>query len=593
MQEGNRRKKIYRYLGWSLFASILLVIIGFCLYGSAGRDDAHITYWPAYTLAHMGKIINYNGEVVEQSSSLLQVVLLASFHVASGVDIVTLGRLVSILFGVLSLLLTYILASRFHTKAGPAAALATSLCGSFVYWSFGGLETTLTAFCTLWLLLKFDDILNSQPVSYFEWGHVSIATLAFITVRPEMPIVLGCIVLGTATILFWKSLWAQVKGKLLFLTMLVILIVLSLFSVRYFTFGHFFPLPVSAKSSSFSAEQATNGLRYIYGLLRSPSGLETGITPIGLFGITAFFCSLFHAYRNIFQYREDTQSLVFTLSICFSLSYISFIVLSGGDWMEAGRFIVPMVPIASVFVVSTIYIYFMSWSKYIVLFGIFMLTLSTNVNIVENQSTGVSNLHRESYRKDLKNALTNRKIPYDTYSWFEKYNKVHARDLVSIQKLSSIIRSHSKSDGLNILSGQMGIVMYHLNKKYRENIEVIDNYNLTTNKISKCAPEDVNVGRSGSHVRILEIINNIGYYEDRCNIDKPDIIYHLQGEYDELLRDRGYIDIYRQEGYMSLEHEYMEGSTVTSDQFIMISKSLYKQIGDVKNDNIVYLYQDK
>ena len=70
--------------------SVFLVAVGLRYFVSTGRDDSHITYWPAYTLAHFGDILNYNGERVEQSSSLLHVLVLATFHKLTGVDVVTL-----------------------------------------------------------------------------------------------------------------------------------------------------------------------------------------------------------------------------------------------------------------------------------------------------------------------------------------------------------------------------------------------------------------------------------------------------------------------------------------------------------------------
>ncbi len=118
-------------------------------------------------------------------------VLLAVGHVNSGVDIVTLRRLSSIVFGAASLPLTYVLARRVHPRAGALATLATALCGSFVYWAFGGLETTLASVCVLWALIAVDNVLRAEVASYLDRAHTAVSVLAVITVRPEMQIVLG------------------------------------------------------------------------------------------------------------------------------------------------------------------------------------------------------------------------------------------------------------------------------------------------------------------------------------------------------------------------------------------------------------------
>ncbi|HNL92071.1 MAG TPA: hypothetical protein PKH01_04140, partial [Pseudomonadales bacterium] len=55
---------------------LLLLLGGFFLGFSGGVDDAHITYWAAESLVRNGEILNYNLDRVEQSSSLLQVLVL-------------------------------------------------------------------------------------------------------------------------------------------------------------------------------------------------------------------------------------------------------------------------------------------------------------------------------------------------------------------------------------------------------------------------------------------------------------------------------------------------------------------------------------
>jgi len=77
-------------------AITLFLSQGLFLFSSAGRDDVHITYWAAETLVQTGKILNLNMEFVEQSTSLLHVVLLSILHILFGTDLPTLGALFSI-----------------------------------------------------------------------------------------------------------------------------------------------------------------------------------------------------------------------------------------------------------------------------------------------------------------------------------------------------------------------------------------------------------------------------------------------------------------------------------------------------------------
>lgn len=64
---------------------------------ASGNDDSHITFFAAHQLARDGSIANYNAERVEQSSSLLLVLLLAAVQRVTGVAPPVAAYAVSIL----------------------------------------------------------------------------------------------------------------------------------------------------------------------------------------------------------------------------------------------------------------------------------------------------------------------------------------------------------------------------------------------------------------------------------------------------------------------------------------------------------------
>src|SRR4030095_14488111 len=72
-----------------------------------------------YTLSHYGQMLNYNGERVEQSSSLFQVVLLAALHAVTGLNLLTLAKVASIGAGIASLVALSTLVARVATRAAP------------------------------------------------------------------------------------------------------------------------------------------------------------------------------------------------------------------------------------------------------------------------------------------------------------------------------------------------------------------------------------------------------------------------------------------------------------------------------------------
>src|SRR5204862_487427 len=73
-----RKRNNRQRAGITAAAMGVFLIIGFLFLRSTGQDDAYISYWPAHTLAHYGRIINYTGEAVEQSSSMLWVLVLGA-----------------------------------------------------------------------------------------------------------------------------------------------------------------------------------------------------------------------------------------------------------------------------------------------------------------------------------------------------------------------------------------------------------------------------------------------------------------------------------------------------------------------------------
>src|SRR5258708_5379819 len=106
------RQSDVRRAWWVGAAIAVFVLVGILLFRSTGQDDAYITYWPAHTLAHYGRIINYSGEAVEQSSSLLWVLLLGACAFVTRAPVTLLGPLLSIAGGALAVVMASRLATR-------------------------------------------------------------------------------------------------------------------------------------------------------------------------------------------------------------------------------------------------------------------------------------------------------------------------------------------------------------------------------------------------------------------------------------------------------------------------------------------------
>ena len=84
-----------------------LLGLSIALFPSAGRDDAYITYWAAHTLREFGEIANINGAHIEQSTSLLHVLVLGVLSFVTKLSVPEIGPPMSVVFGIVTVIYTY------------------------------------------------------------------------------------------------------------------------------------------------------------------------------------------------------------------------------------------------------------------------------------------------------------------------------------------------------------------------------------------------------------------------------------------------------------------------------------------------------
>ncbi|MEI6808941.1 MAG: hypothetical protein WCN95_09465, partial [bacterium] len=324
------------------------MLIGLLLFPSAGRDDTHITCWSAYSLAHSGEMVNYNGERVEQSSSLLQVLLLALLTLVTGLDTVSLSRAVSVLFGIGSVIAVFVLVKRSaEPTASLSAAIFTALSVYFLYWSFGGLETTMVCFTGICVIISVADYLGDHTVN--SPLIPSFAILMLLLTRPEAPMLLEGMLACTLILIrlkaeFSKKAMATRKAftaKLLVLMGICAALTCAIIVFRLWYFEAVFPQPVRAKCASLSLSTIQNGFTY---LSISLFGNNQAMSALVFITIAAVFVII------LTELASKELNLYKLLSVVYCAAYLAFTILSGGDWMEGGRFLVFFLPVAMTFI---------------------------------------------------------------------------------------------------------------------------------------------------------------------------------------------------------------------------------------------------
>ncbi len=542
--------------------ALLLLTSGAVLFSSSGRDDAHITYWAAYAISHFGKIVNYSGEFVEQSSSLLQVLFLATINRLTGFNIVTLGKLSSIIFGSAILPLTYFLTRETkNARIGIYATLIICLSTPLVYWSFSGMESTLTALILLLTIFFLGKILSQKrSVGNLIWAFFWIFLLEIS--RPEMPVlVISALSSLSIFLLSFRSRREKfsIAGTAALLTVIAAAGFGLLAGFRWWYFHSFFPQPVIAKSSHIQLETIRQGINYFTNFLSNPGNFILAVLAAVGMGLTIFGF-----------FRRDILNITLLLAGVILAGYTAFIIVSGGDWMEGGRFFVPIIPLAGIFAAMTLERFLKEKRLALLAIGAVMLiqfigliqfshTFSTGVSLGTKTDLNVNNL--------------------DKFSTFELHNQVNLRDIplyTFLDKTTQAIIA-AKKDKVILLSGQMGFVPYHLAQKYFGQIMIIDRRGLADRRVTDCELT-TNIPRSATGIKFTYafFFDHLSDFES-CQIPAPDIIFDI-GSLKAAELSNDYVIAYQQQGQVNFQTLWQQ-APLDASAFIIVRREYMKTLG--------------
>ncbi len=598
-----------------LLPPCLLIGLGLILFVSSGYDDSFITYWPVHSLVNHGAILNYNGEYIEQSSSLLHVLILSFAHGLTGINIVILGKFSSILAGAWCVIAIYRLAATVNQTIALPSALLTATSTYIIYWSYGGLETTIATLIVIWLIQICGDYLHNNRDT--AWWKIIAITFAFLLVRPEMPIVFACIMFAIMIFTYFKMGYSLYLKKIGILISIGVITTFIIMTFRLIYFDSIFPQPVYAKGKvgSFFKPVSMEEVMFLRSVLLS-DGIQSFIkytrrvfVPVGKWKYSYkylillfpnFYMAVFMlgSLRYALWVEEKGKSLNFYMlfSIFFILAYSAFNFLVGGDWMEGGRLLVPMLPIFLMCLSYALNQWISNpWIFYGMICIFVLMQIYHLVQFTEEYSLGVPAWSRlramdkiVEYHDDF------------SYTQFEYYNRDHARDIPTIHHLNDIvntIKTHKK-DKVIIMSGQMGMIPFYITQHHFGHILFVDNNSLITRNMTHCS-FDI----QSSNMRQLQITYK--YYfehakilEEVCHIPKPDIIFDLNwlmrrskkiSFYSLEEKKMWYHDnfhnyklVYLQTGDMFIDSQWLLGDAKMADQFILVSNDWLKYL-DVAN----------
>lgn len=444
----------------AVFLAVVAVLaFAVLLLGYTGRDDSHITYFVSQSLADGRGLINYNGDRVEQSSSLAFSLVLGAGAWLSGLSAATLGPVLSFVFLVLSLAVAAVIVR--ETSFSPLAVLGVVTMPS-VYWSLSGMENSL--YLLLFLMLCLGIVLSPDPgedaprARVLSPALIASTSAALALTRPEY-----ILVIAFAVCLFTFAGWQDIRRHAALSVLIVGGAALGI-AARLVAGLDLFPNTVYGKASDPElAADIRDGLDY---LARTAREVPVSVL-LAIFGFVAGL--RFHA--TLAASAEKT-AIKFLLAVAVAIG--AFAVATGGDWMEAGRFVSVSVAVATFAGLASVAAGRVVLS---VLFTILMLVDASRV--ATRAFGGLPFLRTYSY-----SAQAFQPSP------LEARNVIHARDIGFIDRTLPVLRDAAETDGpLTVASIQAGMVAHYLALEMGEDFRFVDLFGLATRHVHPCRGE--------------------------------------------------------------------------------------------------------
>ena len=297
-----------------LFALLAIFVVHSILLDFT-QDDAFISFRYVKNFVNGEGLVFNPGERVEGYTNFFWILLL-SFFVKLGFDVIITSKILGLLGGASIIVLTYLFSCRYIKEKywylrfiAPAFLVSNS---AFAYWSISGLETS---FFALMVLLSFWVYLYRKKLTIV---FLVLSSL----IRPE-----GILIF--LIFLFYKLFMEKdsLKECGIYLAGFTLLL-LPHFVFRYFYYHDLLPNPFYAKVG-LSWESIQDGIKYFWLFLRH----------YGFWGI--LYLIPVYLYK-----RSDNQLRLFALII---FVYTLYIIGVGGDVLKLHRFFVPLLPLIYLF----------------------------------------------------------------------------------------------------------------------------------------------------------------------------------------------------------------------------------------------------
>ncbi|MFO0588794.1 MAG: hypothetical protein U0441_14685 [Polyangiaceae bacterium] len=310
---------------------MVLLAIGMWRVRAYTVDDAYISFRYARNLANgLGLVFNA-GERIEGYTNFLFTCLLA-LGMKCGVDPERAAKILGAASALGSIALTYAIAARIKPPRRVPVIATWLLAGSLptAGWAVFGLETSF--FVALLLLGTWLFLRERDAPSAFPWSGAALAAAAL--TRPEAPLFAGLLMIFLAgpkrEITEKRSLFAPIVDLLdrknLIRAALFVAPIAAHLAFRRLYYSAWLPNTFAAKTGDLAA-QIEGGRRYLLAYVEHVGPL-LAIVPLGV-------------VLAIARRRADLGAIA-----AIAIAVPIYVLVVGGDWMPAHRFLAPFEPFA-------------------------------------------------------------------------------------------------------------------------------------------------------------------------------------------------------------------------------------------------------
>jgi len=488
-----------KFLWWKYSViGIFSSIVAFVVVGVGGVDDSYITGWVALNISRSGSLSNFNGDSIEQSTSLLHVLILGALRFLTRLPVPVLSYFLGIAGLIATVTVAGVVADRLFKGSGLVTALLVGTSFPLLYWSTSGLETLLVPFFLLLFLMAVTEFVRAIRIKRHDIVLLFFVSLLLAGIRPDALLVS----VGVVVLLVLLGICSSVKYVSAIVPIVnfqracsaAIPVGLGIFVVegfRFVVFRHFIPQPVAAKTGLHLTLQP--GLSYVFKNM-NPGWLWIPFVCVSIGGI---FLML------------SIRSLLAWLVTFAGVVSVGLVVLSGGDWMGMGRMLIPSMTVLLVMAGIGL-VYLSEVMKRISAVGIGRLLLPViTVAALSSQMIALRLVAVEPtyftehlatdaplmYTWKITENVNGKSIPFPiskSVPWYVRRNSSHLRDTEFLNRMRPIIaklvaQESDKNRKITLASYQAGMIPFYLFDWFPGRLHFTDMFSLTTTDFSHCS----------------------------------------------------------------------------------------------------------